>query len=63
MSPLNSSSAVFKGETHRPITDKDEQVTGVMFYESSSTYIEKNKRFEFRPEFADVIQRFMRRNG
>ena len=28
MSPVSSSSTGFKGETHRPITDKDEQVTG-----------------------------------
>ena len=43
--------------------ERDETVTGVMFYEAYSTYEEKNGRFELKPEFAEPFQRFMERNN
>ena len=49
-------------DTYLRAVEADDNVTGVMFYETWPNYEEKDGRFEFKPECADVIKRFMERN-
>ncbi len=49
-------------DTYLQAVERDEEITGVMFYESWEIYEERGGRFEMKPEFAEPVRRFMKRN-
>lgn len=49
-------------DTYLKAVEADDDVTGVVFYESWPNYEEKRGRFEFKPKWAGIIKRFMERN-
>jgi len=42
--------------------EADDDVTGVMLYETAPNYEERNGRIEWKPDWADIISRFTERN-
>ena len=49
-------------DTYLKAVEQDEDVTGVLFYETCENYVEKSGRFEWLPEKGEIIKRFMERN-